>query len=314
MARQFAPEKVERLLEEQLTQAKRNAKLDDSAFWHYGIGHMATRVEQYERAGQHYIRGAALKKKEFLDYKVDDEINWLKSVNKAQVNLPTLTLNEASDEEAMPIFVIGMPRSGTTLISTKLASHSDIKDLGELPYIPMLADAQVQGKISIKELRQGYFKRINADISGFSYFIDQLPTNFIHVNLIRAAFPEATIIEVERDLNDVLVSNFCFLFGPQNMPFSYDLDDLTQFLGFYRSLKLTPDISVSYEQFVSKPNDTLAGIFKSLRLEMTQTSSNVSAVATGSLVQVRQKVYTSSVNKWQKFTTVFEPHLPIKLP
>lgn len=236
-----------------------------------------------------------------------------------------------------PVFIVGMPRSGTTLVEQILSSHSEMAGAGELTYISQIRQsllrrsAQRSGSKSIDyrtypgvlaetpavELRDHashYLSRLATFGTGESRISDKMPTNFLHLGMIGLLFPRATIIHCRRNPFDVMVSCYC---QNLNAPFC-DLEQLVDYHRNYRVLmkhfeSVLPNTihTVDYEAMVSEPESNTRALIDHCGLDWDDRclshQSNSRAVHTPSKWQVRQPMYRSSVEKWRRFEKQFLP-------
>lgn len=284
--------------------------IENAVYWHYGLGNLALNIQKYNESAEHYMTGAKVRRSEFKYYSTDDEVSWLKQVNQFQSQLPLLTTN-TDNKSVVPIFIVGMPRSGTTLLATLLSKYEKIKDLGELPIMHNLAQQLSSNSITIEQVRNIYLAEVNKRADNHLYVIDQLPTNFININLIRAALPEAKIILLERDMNDIFISNLFFLFAPNSMQFTYNETDLLKFIQQFKHMTKDVKLTLHYEDLVHETESTINQLISKGDIKTGEKVDKTSYVATGSSVEVRKDIYTSSVNKWKKFESYFPGLFPI---
>lgn len=234
-----------------------------------------------------------------------------------------------------PIFIIGMPRSGTTLVEQVLGDDSKVFRAGERQefYRAMCLQAGSRGKkwplkeviaashtFGFQRLGQSYIDLTRPRTGHTPYFIDKMPENFLYLGFIHKALPNAKFIHISRDPLDTCLSNFKMLFGAEMYPYSYNLDTLAEYyLQYHELMKFWNDafgsniINIKYEDLVQDPNKEFSSIFKHCDLqwhsERLDYHDKNTAVGTASAAQVRQPIYTSSIQKWRKF----EPHIePLK--
>jgi Sulfotransferase family len=235
------------------------------------------------------------------------------------------------DDSWAPIFIVGMPRSGTTLMEQVLASHSKVFGAGELEtFKELVGECAQRRKVppaypdlvallppeEMTELGRQYTTRVRALAPEAAHIVDKMPLNFLFVGLIHAAFPRARIINTRRDPLDNCVSCYSLLFtGAQ--PFAYDLAELGHYYrGYERVMEhwhkvLPPGIlmDVQYEDLV----DDLEGVSRRVLahcgldwedacLDFHRTERTV---RTASLMQVREPIYRRSIGSWRRY----EKHL-----
>ncbi|MHB1273248.1 MAG: tetratricopeptide repeat-containing sulfotransferase family protein [Rhodanobacter sp.] len=236
-------------------------------------------------------------------------------------------------EGPTPIFIVGMPRSGTTLLDRMLSSHSEVVSAGEisdficqLHWVADVPPGGVQGMlnairksadIDFAELGARYLTQTQWRAQGHRFYIDKLPMNVQMVPFIRRALPNAPILHMVREPMDVCFSNFRAMFGDVS-PYSNDLPALVQHYGHY--VRLTkhwratmPDamLDVSYEMLVHEPNVSLRQVLKHCGLDIEERclhpERNAAPVATPSSVQVREPIHTRGLGQWRHYANELEP-------
>jgi tetratricopeptide (TPR) repeat protein len=233
-----------------------------------------------------------------------------------------------------PIFIVGMPRSGTTLVEQILASHPDVFAAGELPAMPRTValvkrhagEAFPEGVAGLgagdlQAMGAAYLQEAARDAPATAARItDKLPGNLLYAGLIALALPAAKIIHVVRDPRDLAVSCFSTLFAT-GQEYTYDLAELGRYIAASQRLaahwrQVLPDdmmLEVGYEDLVA---DTAAAArrlvahcgleWRDRCLEFYRTKR---AIITASAVQVRQPIYTSSVGRWRDYGPFLAPLL-----
>ena len=240
------------------------------------------------------------------------------------------------DDQA-PIFILGLPRSGSTLQEQILASHSEVEGTRELPYIPWMASrlhrapnvlASAPYPKGVTELRADQWRGLGEEfmqqakrhrLTDAPLFIDKLPNNFIYIGLILLAMPEAKIINTVRNPIDNCFGCFKQLWA-EGQQFTYDLNDLGRYYRDYHRLmahwqQVFPDkiYSVNYEEVVDNLEQNVISLLAYCQLPMEEQClrfhETERAVNTASSEQVRQPIYKSAVAYWKNF----EAHLgPLK--
>lgn len=231
-----------------------------------------------------------------------------------------------------PIFIVGMPRSGTTLLDRMLSNHSDVVSAGEIndfmrqfhwvadvPPGGMLKAIHQSAQIDYAELGARYLAQSQWRARGHGYYIDKLPANIQMVAFIRRALPHALILHMVRDPMDVCFSNYRAMFGTSSA-YSYDLPALVHYYGEYERLvshwhEQLPGamLDVSYTELVTTPEATLRGVLQHCGLDFEvaclRPEGNTAPVATPSNIQVREPIHTRSVGQWHHYE---EPLAPLR--
>jgi hypothetical protein len=224
-----------------------------------------------------------------------------------------------------PVFVVGMPRSGTTLTEQILASHPDVHGADELPFWNLAADRirsvpTPRRAASIAALADEYLGLLTRRSATAARVIDKLPGNFENLGLIRAALPRAKVIHIERDPRDICLSIFFQGFTAAHA-YATDLGDLAHYYGEYRRLMrhwrsvLTEDtlLDVSYEALVAEPETwtrrMLAHIGLPWDARCLEFHRTERSVLTASAWQVRQPLTAAAIGRWRQYEAMLEPLL-----
>jgi hypothetical protein len=236
----------------------------------------------------------------------------------------------SSPGEPIPVFVIGMPRSGTTLTEQILTSHSQVEGAGEVGYMNELARyaskksgrpfpdcADAIGCELMKELRGLYFSRMHDRCAESAFVVDKNPLNFNFTGLISTVFPEAKLLYCLRDPVDNCVSIFRLPFD-DNQGYSHDLASLGHYYRSHEKLmemwhRLYPKmiLTVRYEDTVAdlecQARRMLAFLGLPFEEGVLRYHENQRAVLTPSTEQVRQRIYTTSVNYEARYGSALAP-------
>ena len=238
----------------------------------------------------------------------------------------------AGREGPVPIFIVGMPRTGTTLLERILGRHSSVENAGELDDMPLqlrwiancfsksYLDAAVFRAAASQDLRllgSRYLDHASWRAKDKPFFTDKMPLNFLHVGFIARALPQARILHMVRNPMDTCFSNLKELFT-EVYPYSYDLDELAIHYGRYRRLmahwhEQFPGrmLDVSYEGLVTEPEATSRAIMDFCGLDWQPgcigIESSAGTVTTASSAQVREPIHRRSIEGWRKYQRQLEP-------
>ncbi|HEY3645585.1 MAG TPA: sulfotransferase [Gammaproteobacteria bacterium] len=310
------------------------AALDERIDANFALGRVYDSAGDAARAFPRFARGNALKRAT-LDYDIRNDEERTERVIALFSRDFFERFRGISDSKLAPIFIVGMPRSGTTLTEQMLAGHSKVEAGGELTIMPGLArrlgetwgsrgeaspgtDAQV--KADILEAAAAYIRETAKLQSRRPHFTDKLPGNFLFIGLIHLMFPEARIIHCRRDPVDTCLSCFQRLFS-SDVLYSYDLRELGRHYRLYQRLMdhwhavLPPGriLDVGYESVVADPETNLRRVLSFCGLEFEpgclEFHEVKRSVTTASAAQVRKPLYKTSVNRHQKYGADLAPLL-----
>ena len=286
---------------------------------HEDLGHL-------DQAFAYLKQGNAIRK-DLLGYDISQDQTLFEEIYSYQKLLQQdhFSVAEAPDD-IIPIFVLGMPRSGTTLVEQILSAHSLVGAAGEVGQIGALGEALVreQSHLSDKVIEdfRAMYKSVlqkraeQAGSSGHRLIVDKMPQNFRFINLICSLFPEAWIIHVDRDPRAICWSNFKTNFSVDGLGYCYDIDDVLAYFDLYKDLmahwyETYPDriYHLDYEALVESPDIEARKLIDHLGLswndELLQPQDNKRIARTASQQQVRKGIYKGSSQQWRKF----EPYL-----
>ena len=235
---------------------------------------------------------------------------------------------------AAPIFVIGMPRTGTTLVDRILSSHSVVTSAGELQNFSIELQKQCQqifdtpphspsdlvrmsAKIDFEALGEAYISATRGVAGESAHFVDKLPFNFLYAGLIHLALPKAKIVLLQRDPMDTCYAVYKTLFEAA-YPFSYDLEELANYFVAYHRLvehwlECLPDRIhiVRYEELVSDSRPVIEALLDYCGLSFEDACirfyENREASTTASASQVRSEMHTRSVGNWKNYKQQLQP-------
>jgi tetratricopeptide (TPR) repeat protein len=300
---------------------------------YYALAKEAEDVGEYGKSFRALSLGSGIRRRH-LEYNIENDAAVLDDIRRHYHDEASCSPagGFGSDE---PIFMLGMPRTGTTLLERILSSHSRVTSAGELHDFsselvkeisrvsggkPVAREGIVAASLKVDFARLGrrYLAAARQATNQVSpYLIDKLPFNFLYCGLIHRALPKARIIHMVRDPMDTCYAVYKTLFG-QAYPFSYTLDELAAYYIAYRKLmahwhSLMPGLilDVAYEDLVADPEKQARRLLAHCGLEWEprclEFHESRAASTTASAVQVRQPVYSSSVQKWRNYEQELAP-------
>ena len=232
-----------------------------------------------------------------------------------------------NDIKTKIIFIVGMPRSGTSLAEQILSAHNNVYGAGELGFLSdainrhIIADKKfINDKIEdiseekLRLIQTYYLENLESFDFKEDYLIDKAPLNFRWIGFIRILFPNSKIIHCTRDPMDTCFSNFKNSFAGPSLSFGYNLNNLGNFFNLYKKLmeywnkRFDKDIyNLSYEKLVSDQEKETKQLLDFCELDWDvsclKPHENKNKVATASLAQVRSPVYKSSIKKWKNYSS-----------
>lgn len=322
---------------EQLRRLPREGKNPDAMFVHAEFEYAQFKIlDDLERYGEAW---PALARCNALMH----QLNPYDAAGEAAVTDALVRLPASSDRVATrpapacdgptPIFIVGMPRSGTTLLDRMLSAHSQVVSAGEiidfwrqLHWVADVAPAKAQGLLKIierngdidyAELGARYLRQTQWRAQGHAYYLDKLPANIQMVAFIRRALPQAPILHMVRDPMDTCFSNFKAMFG-NVASYSYDLQALAHYYRQYARLAQHwrdrfpgAVLDVSYGALARDPEGTLRRVLAHCGLALEEAclhpELNASPVATPSSAQVRESIHTRGLGQWRHYARQLEP-------
>jgi tetratricopeptide (TPR) repeat protein len=294
---------------------------------HFALGKAFLDIGDSDKAFLHLNQGNAMKRAATI-YDAAASRRWMTSISEACSAEVLNRLAGSGVPSRLPIFVLGMPRSGTTLVEQILASHSEVHGAGELKYLHRLANRFGPYPASVArldaprlaELGRAYLAQVVPFAGGRRHVVDKMPSNFLYAGLIPLLLPGARIIHCRRDPVDTCLSCYSKLFGDEQS-FTYDLVELgayhrayQQLMAHWRSvLPAGQFIEVDYEAVVDDTEREARRLLDFLELPWEEACLTFyrteRPVRTASVNQVRQPVYRSSSGRWRQHARKLGPLL-----
>lgn len=254
------------------------------------------------------------------------EAHWLRPTATPVTPAPT----------ARPIFIVGMPRTGTTLVDRILSSHPDVESAGELQAMPLavkmasgtrsrtVLDPETIAAAAVVDLGaigRDYLVRAAAHVAGGKpRFIDKFPGNVVYLGLIARALPDATIVCLRRNPMDTILANFRNLFAISSRyyDYSYDLLDIAAYyhrfdrlMSLWREVLPGRVLELGYEDLVANQEQETRRLLDHCGLDWSDAclsfQSNAAPVSTPSAAQVRRPLYKDAVNRWRRHADALAP-------
>ncbi len=292
----------------------------------FSLGKAYEDRKDYEKAWHHYHQGNQLRRTTVVYDAVENELH-LKNIREV-FSKELIQAHEGAGHDAPdPIFIVGLPRTGSTLVEQILASHSQVEGTAELPNLGAIANGTGKyrpdglgypdtiatlTKRDFESYGKEYLKQIARHrVLGTPYFIDKMPNNFIHAGWIKLVLPNAKIINTRRHPMDSLLGVYKQLFA-KGQPFTYDTMDLAEFYRCYMEImmhwhEVLPGqvLDVHYEDTVTDLETQVRRILDFCGLEFEESClrfyETARPVKTASSEQVRQPIYTSALGLWKKY-------------
>lgn len=241
---------------------------------------------------------------------------WRDFVAGRMAAAPTLA-SHVGDQGCVPIFVVGLPRTGTTLVAELLGRHPDVRNRGELPTLGYLAERLIalsgaQRSAGLAEAATIYLAHLRRDDTPSRCYIDKNPLNFRYLDVVAALFPNARVIHCRRHARDTALSIWGQSFASDEYGFASDFGDIAalaegcdELMAHWRRTLPIPILTVDYEQVAADPAATIGSLFPLLGLApfdlLGGDVADRSAITSASLWQARQPVHRRSVARWRNY-------------
>ena len=303
---------------------------EQQMYLRFALGKAYDDLRRYDEAFDNLVQGCAIKRRSAV-YNEEETLRLVERIKSVVTRSLVERLQGHGAASEQPIFIMGMPRSGTTLIEQIIASHPRVTGAGELrevndalgefrmgragraPYPELMAELNAS---ELAKFAQRYLERAARHAPAATRFTDKMPTNFFFLGLIRLAMPKARIIHVNRNPVDICLSCYSKLFSGE-VNYTYDLSELGRYYRAYHGLmqhwrEVLPAgsfLDVQYEEIVADIETQARRILDYCGLEwdarVLEFYRSERPVKTASTAQVRQPIYRSSVGRWRNY----EKHL-----
>ena len=285
----------------------------------FALGKAFADVKDFNNAYQCYKRGNNLRRKK-IKFSIEKEIEIFRNIKEIFNKIDIQKIEIKKKENTCPIFILGMPRSGTTLVEQIISSHPDVYGGDELDFLPNLIEKHFFDKNNENLLKKDYLLKVATEyinktklLSNNSIRVsDKLPVNFKWIGFIRILFPNAKVIHCVRDSKDNCLSIFTNYFVNPKLNFAYDENELLQFYNLYNDLmffwksKFKDFVyDIEYEKLVSNSELEIKKLLKKCDLKFNKNClefyNNKRVIKTASDTQARRKIYKGSINYWKNY-------------
>jgi tetratricopeptide (TPR) repeat protein len=284
----------------------------------FALGKAYEDTKNYKKAFQ-FLKKANKIAAEETNYQIEDDI---KLFSKIELLFNQFRVNKFENCKKKIIFIVGMPRSGTTLTEQIISSHKNVFGAGELNFLTESIEKHILDKVeefnnenflnALQKIRDEYVLSIKKFNYTQEYITDKAPLNFRWVGLIKLIFPNSKIVHCKRDPMDICFSNFKNSFAGTSLSFSYDLENLGKFYNLYKKLMLfwknnlaESFYDLQYENLIENQKVETKKLLDFCELDWDEKClephKNKNLVATASIVQVRSPVYNTSIKKWHNY-------------
>ena len=294
------------------------------AFLNYGLGKELEDLEAWDEAFEAFARGAAARRRT-IDFDEQSEIDMYKAFGTVFTE-DWLESNGSGHDDPSPIFVVGQPRTGTTLVERIITSHSQVHSAGELKQfgncVRRLADyreptrysaklAALAAGVDCERLGKAYMATTRKFRGSLPRFVDKLPPNFLYIPLILKALPRAKIVHLTRNPMDACFASFKQLFADAYLH-SYDQAEMARhharyfhLMALWRERYPGRFFDIAYEDTVRDLEGNARALIEFLELPWEDACLHFhrqdAAVTTASAVQVREPAHTRSVGRWKRY-------------
>ena len=289
---------------------------------YFALGKAYEDLKDYDNSF-HYLKLANDIVKNYIKYNIEKD---RKLFNKIKTLFKDYKGNIKIEPKKKFIFIVGMPRSGTTLTEHIISSHKDVYGAGELPFLEKIIKEHILidnnfNENHISKIKMDTLKKIqsefikNTDILNYEeeVLVDKAPLNFRWIGFIKILFPNSKIIHCNREAMDTCFSNYKNSFGVKSLEFSYTLEDLATYHNMYKDLMnfwnnvfCNEIYNIHYEKLVVNQEAETKKLLDFCNLDWDKNCllphKNKKRVATASLEQVRNPIYKSSLKKWENYS------------
>ena len=297
---------------------------------YFGLGKAYEDIKNYKKSFENYKLGNKTKR-DAIKYQINDDVKLFENIKNSFSNINFQNLENVGNKSNKMIFILGMPRSGTTLVEQIIANHKNVYGAGELRDLTQIIKENflVNDKIKFPEkfnikdqnffsnMGTKYLENLDRYNTNKNYITDKAPLNFKWIGLIKLILPKSKIIHCTRDPKDTCLSLFKNFFEGE-LNFSYNLEEAGKYYKLYQNLmefwkQLLPDFiyDISYEKLVENQEFESRKLLDFCNLDWDKNCltfyKNKRGIVTASFAQARKPIYKNSVNSWQNYKNELLP-------
>ena len=286
----------------------------------FALGKAYEDIKNFKESYTYYKEANTLNRKK-INFSLSHEQERFKEI-KNTFNIELFKkYQDSGNQSSSPIFILGMPRSGTTLIEQILSNHPKVYGADEIEFIPDLIRENFKNNINqienfdknnLRKIGDSYIKKISNISNNSERTTDKLPINFNWIGFIKIILPKSRIIHCYRDPKDNCLSIYKNYFAGSGIKFGYDINEIVEFYNLYQNLmdywkKLLPSFifNIKYENLISNTEVEIKNLLKFCDLPWSVNClnfhKNKKPIKTSSDVQARNKIYNTSVDSWKNY-------------
>ena len=301
---------------------------------YFGLGKAYEDIKNYKKSFENYKLGNKIKR-DTIKYQINDDVKLFENIKNSFSNINFENLENVGNKNNKMIFILGMPRSGTTMVEQIIANHKNVYGAGELRDLTQIIKENflVNDKIKFPEkfnikdqnffsnMGTKYLENLDRYNTNKNYITDKAPLNFKWIGLIKLILPKSKIIHCTRDPKDTCLSLFKNFFEGE-LNFSYNLEEAGKYYKLYQNLmefwkQLLPDFiyDISYEKLVENQEFESRKLLDFCNLDWDKNCltfyKNKRGIVTASFAQARKPIYKNSVKSWQNYKNELLPMFKI---
>jgi len=301
---------------------------------YFGLGKAYEDIKNYKKSFENYKLGNKIKR-DTIKYQINDDVKLFENIKNSFSNINFQNLENVGNKSNKMIFILGMPRSGTTMVEQIIANHKNVYGAGELRDLTQIIKEnflvndkiKFPEKLNIKDqnffnnMGTKYLENLDRYVTNKNYITDKAPLNFKWIGLIKLILPKSKIIHCTRDPKDICLSLFKNFFEGE-LNFSYSLEEAGKYYKLYQNLmefwkQLLPDFiyDISYEKLVENQEFESRKLLDFCNLDWDKNCltfyKNKRGIVTASFAQARKPIYKNSVKSWQNYKNELLPMFKI---